>query len=278
MKPNKRKYKIVLLADLNKSSSNTLKSTVGLAKMIQGEIDVFHVKKPADIVNRDNQLSAMRTINDKHNKVDKELQGLTTPISKEFGMNINYSFAFGNVKNEISAYIEKSRPDIIVLGKRKSKPFNLIGDGITEFVLNLHDGVVMIASDKGRLVPNKEIAFGTLNSSEPTFNLEFAEELLVNAKKPLKSFKIIKNTTSAKQLSKSTDKGTIEYVFEHNDSTVKNLANYLSKNNINVLSIDRTQKGPDQIANSMMPDINSMIGKLDVTLLVSGKQKHKTTY
>ncbi|WP_273568437.1 universal stress protein [Maribacter halichondriae] len=278
MKSSKRKYKIVVLTDLGKSSYKTLKSTVGLAKIIHGDIEVFYVKKPSDIVESDNQLSAMRTINDKHTKVDRQMKSLTGPISKEFGIDINYSFVFGNVKNEISDYIEKSRPDIVVLGKRKSKPFKLIGDSITEFILNVHDGVLMIASDKGCLVPNKEIAFGTLNSSEPSFNLEFAEELMEHTQKPLKSFKIIKNSASAKQLSKSTDKGTIEYVFEHNDSTVKNLSNYLSKNNINVLSIDRTKKDPDQIQNSMMPDITSMIGKLDVTLLVSGKQKYKTTY
>lgn len=273
----KNSRKITVLLDLNNSKDTTLKSAVSLAKIIHGEVSVFHVKKPTDIVERDNQLSAMRTINDKHTKIDKELKSITSPISKEFGIDINYSFAFGNTKNEISAYIEKSRPDIIVLGKRKSKPFNLIGDSITEFVLNVHNGVVMIASDKGYLVPNKEIALGTLNSSEPAFNLEFAEDLMKHTQKPLKSFRIIKNSASAKQLSKSTDKGTVEYVFEHNDGTVKNLSNYLSKNNIKVLSIDRTQKDPDQIQNSMMPDINSMIGKLDVTLLVSGKQKSITT-
>jgi len=277
MKPNKREYKIVVLADLKKSSSTTLRSTVGLAKMIHGKIEVFHAKKPSDIVDRDNQLSAMRTINDKHTKVAKEMQNLTEPISKEFGMDIKHSFAFGNVKNEISAYIEKSRPDIIVLGKRKSKSFNLIGDSLTEFVLNVHNGVVMIASDKGCLVPNKEIALGTLNSSNPSFNLEFAEDLMEHTQKPLKSFRIIENSESAKRLSKSTDERTIEYVFEHNDGTIQNLSNYLSKNNIDILSIDRTQKDPDQIQSSIMPDIGSMIGKLDVTLLVSGKQKYKTT-
>ncbi len=273
MSPNKRKYKIVVLSDLNKSSSTTLRSTIGLAKIIHGEIEVFHVKKPSDIVESDNQLSAMRTINSKHTKVDKELQGLTTPISKEFGMDIKYSFAFGNVKNEISAYIEKNRPDIVVLGKRKSKPLNLMGDSITEFVLNVYHGAIMIASDKGRLVPNKEIALGTLNSSETSFNLEFAEDLLEHTQKPLKSFSIVKKSRSTPQVSKSTDHRTIEYVFEHNDGAIKNLSNYLLKNNINVLSIDRTQKDQNHTQHFMMPDINSIIGKLDVTLLVSGKQK-----
>ncbi len=274
MKSIKRKYRILVLSDLGKSASTTLRSTVGLAKMINGDITVFHVKKPSEIVNRENQLSAMRTINDKHTEVDREIKDLTKPLSDELGMKIKYSFAFGNVKNELSAFFEKSRPDIIVLGKRKSKPFKLLGDSITEFVLNHFDGVVMIASDKDCLVENKEITLSTLNSSEPTFNLAFADELMKHSLKPLKSFKIVKNSRLEKNLSKTTDTETIEYIFEQNDSAIKKISNYLSKNSINVLSIDRTQKEKNRADDLTETDISSVIGKIDVTFLVSGKQKY----
>jgi hypothetical protein len=277
MRPDKSKYRILVLSDLNKSARTMLKSTVGLAKMIHGEIDVFHVKKPSDIVSSENQLSAMRTINRKHTEVDREMQDLTKSITEELDMNLKYSFAFGNVKNEIDTYILKSRPDIIVLGKRKPKPFNLQGDGITEFVLNRHNGAIMISADKDCIVPGEEITFSTLNSSGQSFNLEFAEDLMKHIQKPLKSFRILKNSSSAPKKFAPSDRKTIEYVFESNDGAIKNISNYLSKTSINILSIDRTQKNQDSTENLTETDINSVIGKLDVTFLLSGRQKYDAT-
>ncbi|MBT8184887.1 MAG: universal stress protein [Eudoraea sp.] len=271
MRTNKKRYRIVVLTDLHKSSGTILKSSVGLAKMINGEIEVFHVKKPSEIVDSENQLSAMRVLNSKHVSIDKKIQNTITPISREFGMKIPYSFAFGNVKNEISAFIKKRQPDIIVLGKRRSNPFNLIGDSITEFVLNTYNGVVLIAADKDAILPGKEISLGTLNSSKAFLNLDFADDLMKYMQKPLKSFKVIKNTAAVKEVSKAVDEGTIEYVFENNDGTIKNLSKYMSKNNINLLSIDRGQKDRAIEQKLLIPDINSVVGKLNVNLLISAK-------
>lgn len=271
MKTNKKRYKIVVLSDLNKSSSTILKSSVGLAQMIDGDIEVFHVKKPTDVVDIENQLSAMRTIHSKQRTTDKEIQNLIRPIAEEYGMNIPYSFTFGNVKNEIDDFIKESQPDIIVLGKRKFRPFKIIGDGITEFVLNTYNGVVLINTDKNVIAPNKEIALGSLNSPKPFLHLEFAEDLIKHSQLPMKSFKIIKKSSEAKRASETRDNGTIDYVFEHNDSSIKNLSNYLLKNNISILSIDRDERVSDNGQKLIMPDINSVIGKLNTNLLISGK-------
>ncbi|MGB5645522.1 MAG: universal stress protein [Muriicola sp.] len=271
MKPNRNTYRLLVLSDLHKSSGMMLKSAAGLARIIKAEIEVFHVTKPSDIVASENQLSAMRTINSKHTTVDKKIKNLITPIVKDFGMNIPYSFAFGNVKNEIGTYIKKQRPDIIVLGKRKSKPFNLIGDRITEFVLNVHDGPVLITSDRDILSPNNDISLGFLNSSKPFLNLAFAEDLMNHIQKPQISIKIIKNSTSEKEVSKSMDDETIEYVFEQNDDTIRNLDKYLSKNNISLLFIDREQKDSDNTNKLISLDINTVIGKFNTPLFISGK-------
>ena len=74
MKNNK--YKILVLSDLKKSTSATLKTAVSLAKMIDGEIEFFHVKKPIDIVEKENQLSAIRTINENHTLIRKKIEKL----------------------------------------------------------------------------------------------------------------------------------------------------------------------------------------------------------
>lgn len=251
----KNNYKILVLSDLKGDTESTLKSTISLAKMIDGDINFFHVKSATDIVEKENQLSAIRSINSEFKTINKKIQNLITPISKEYGVNINSKFSFGNVKSEIEKHMKELQPDIIVLSKKNSNPFNFIGDHVTEFVLKTHSGAIMIASDKNGLEPNKEIALGILNDLKLSSNLEFADDLIGNSQKPLKSFNIVDNSTIKKESQTSSDGKTVAYVFEKNDNSIKNVSNYVSKNNINLLCINRKY--------------NDAINKLEVSLLVS---------
>jgi len=251
----KNNYKILMLSDLNGDTASILKSTISLAKMIDGDVNFFHVKSAADIVEKDNQLSAMRVINKEYTAINKQIQNLINPMSKEYDASIHFTFSFGNIKDEIDKHIQEVQPDIIVLGKKKSNPFNFIGDHITEFVLKAHSGVIMIASDKNGLEPNQEIALGILNGLEPSSNLEFADDLIRNSQKPLKSFNVVNTSKTKKEPQTSSDGKIVTYVFEKNDNSIKNVSNYVSKNNINLLCINRKY--------------NDAINKLEVSLLVS---------
>jgi nucleotide-binding universal stress UspA family protein len=268
-----KKYKILVLSDLKKSATNTLKSTVSLAKIIDADITFFHVKKPIDILKTDNQLSAMRTINQENSATDKKIQKLIAPIKEAYDVNINYSFAFGNVKNEIERSIKAHQPDIIVLGKRKSK--SIIGDKVTQFVLKKHPGVIMIAANKNTLDPNKKLALGVFNGTDETINLEFAEDLIAHTKKPLKSFKIAEKTSSSKEVKDFVELKADTYVFEQNNNAINNISNYLLKNDINLLYIDREKCLASNKAKSKTADINNAIKKFDVSLLLIGEQKQR---
>jgi hypothetical protein len=48
----KIKYKILVLSDLKASASLTIKNTVEFAKMLDGDVELFHVKSAAEIVER----------------------------------------------------------------------------------------------------------------------------------------------------------------------------------------------------------------------------------
>lgn len=265
-----KKYKIIVLSNLDGSTQNLLKSAVSLAKMINGEIEMFSVTKPTEIIDRENQLSAIRTINNQHTSTGKKMKNLITPIIKDYGINIKYMFEFGNVKNEIKNFIEERQPDIIVLGKRKSALVQLIGDNITQYVFNTYKGAIMIAPDKNILEPNKEIFLGLLNNLEPLVNLKFAEDLMAHTKSSLKSFKIVRKLGASEEIAKpvNTTNKTVEYVFEHSDSSIKNLSNYLTKSNINLLYLNRMKKQVDKV---MVSDIKSLVNNLNVTLLVTAE-------
>ncbi|RKN83009.1 universal stress protein [Ulvibacterium marinum] len=267
----KKQYKIVVLSDLTKSSATILKSAVSIAKMINGRIEVFSVKKPTDIVKMDNQLSAMRTINSEHKTINRKMRNLSDSLSEAYDIRITYSFEFGNVKNEIEEYLTDQKPDLVILGKRKSKTFGLMGDGVTDFILNRHSGAIMIVPHTKPLEPNKEVTLGMLNNPDPSNNLEFAEDLIHYAHKPLKSFKIVKNTSSPPKQPLSKDQKTIEYVFEYSDNIIKNFSTYLSKNNINLLCMDRLTKHSSTKSHLTTSDVKEVMGNLNVSLLISGK-------
>ncbi len=259
----KNTYKILVLSDLKKTTESTLKSTVGLAKMIGGEIDFFHVKKPTDVVLMDNQLSAIRNIKEEHYVISKKIQQLITPISEEYGLPIHFNFSIGNVKNEISDYIKETKPDIIVLGKRKPKRLKFIGDSITHYILTSFEGVVFIAAQANAIEPDKKLSIGLFNDAEHSFNLDFAPALLANAEAPLKSFNIAEKKETELNSTSSTV-ATQAYTFEQGDNAVKNLSKYLKMHNINVLCINR--KNGVSLANS---NINEAMDTLNVSLIVN---------
>lgn len=270
------KYKLLVLSDLKSSMISTLKSAISLAKMINGEIAFFHVKNPSELINQESQLSAIRSINHEHTKTDNKIRDITKSFSEDYDINITYSFTFGNVKNEIGEYIKEHRPDIIVLGKKKSKSLNLIGDNIAHFVLREHDGVIMMVDNKNALEPDKELSLGVLNGMERAFNMEFADDLIAHNRKPLKSFKIVKNSNVIKATNTTTDKKVIEYVFEQGANSINNLSNYLSKNNINLLCLDRMKNDTNKVEENttITSEIKEIINNLNVSLLITRKPNH----
>jgi len=264
MKNNK--YKILVLSDLKKTADTTLKSSVSLAKMIDAEIALFHVKKHIDIVDRDNQFTAIRTLNEEHNNTKKTIDALVNDFSNEYDIKITGNYAFGKVKEEIRNQIKISKPDIIVLGQRDSNPLQLIGDSITRFILKEFKGVIMISANENALVPNEKMSIGVLNDSNKIFDTEFSKDLITHTKTPLKSFKISNSQKEATNVSVENSENTIEYVFEQNADVMTTISSYLIKNNINLLCVDRNagnKKGTKETS------LKEVVNTLNVSLLVS---------
>ncbi|MCB0471733.1 MAG: universal stress protein, partial [Flavobacteriaceae bacterium] len=94
-------YKIAVFSDLNNGADTALKSAIGLSKMINASIDFFYVKEASRIVASENQLSAMRSINEEYTLTKKQIEDLVNPIFNKYNVPVAYSFSFGNVKNEI---------------------------------------------------------------------------------------------------------------------------------------------------------------------------------
>ena len=248
----------------------TLKSAAILAQIMDAAIDFFSVMKPTDIVDKESQLSAIRTINKEQAHFNKKLKSVLDPYASEFGIDIQKKFTFGNVKNEIEDRIRQTKPDAIVIGKRKTNTFRFTGDKVADFVLNKYSGPVLIASGTNILEPKGNLSIGVLKSKESLSSESVLHELLERSTQPVKAFKIIEKGEGTKNNNVVSEDGIEEFVFEKNDNVVKNLSNYLIKSNVNLLCIERD--GENAKKNKERPwSIKDIIHNINVPMLFTNE-------
>jgi nucleotide-binding universal stress UspA family protein len=241
------KNKILVLSDINSSTTGILTNALNLAKIVSGEITLFCVKKPTDIVENDSQLSAMRIINKKFLETENQIKSVISVLSNEEKIRISHKISFGNLKDEINKQIKATKPDIIVLGKQKSKIFSFLGDNIIDFILKEFAGTIMITSDKITLKANSELSLGLLNENKNLPKNPFKKTLVSFALKPLKSFQIHNNTQLKNEV--ANPEKIIEYIFEEGDNALRNIDNYLVKNKIQLLFVPRKKNKIGNLAN-----------------------------
>lgn len=271
MEITKNKHKIALFTDLQGDISSLLKSAVSLAQMINGEIEVFNVTKPTAIIGKENQLSAMRSISHEYVLTEKRMKDLISPITTNFKVPIKYSSTFGNIRNEIDRFLKENNPDILVLGRNKSKHFNTADDRIINFVLNVFKGTVLIVSHDKGLEPGKKIGIGSLNCSESAFNMSFTEDLFFHANNTIKAFNIVETSNTLPQTSGFLGRKTINYVFDNNENTVNNLPLYLTRSNIDLLFLEGRKKVKEDL--SRLLNTYEIVRKSNINLLITG-EKH----
>ncbi len=265
----RNKQQIAVITDLEGDISYLLKSAVSFAKMINGEIQVLSVKKPTQVIGKGNQLSAMRSINQNYILTDKQIKNIVQPIMEKYSVPINYSSTFGNIKSEIERYLTANKPDILVLGRRKSKPFNTTDDRIINFVLSIFEGTILIVSPNKGLEPGKKIGIGSLNCSEAAFASSFTKDLFFNTNSSLKSFNLLETSTVKQTTGNILGRKTINYVFDHSENTVKNLPNYLLQSKVDLLFMERNKREKLSLSKSISP--YDIVKKSDINLLIIGK-------
>jgi len=278
----KMKHRLLVLMDFSQASYTALRNAVSLSKLIDGSIEVFQVKAPTDIVKHENQLTAMRAIDEEHSATKKKLQSLVNLVSEEENIPIIYDFTFGNVKNEIREHIEKTNPDIVVIGRRNQKLVNFLGDGVTRFLLKNYSGALLIAGEDLKFKSPNEISLGFFSDSLENSAFEISKILSNQTKKPIRLFGVHKtsgNNVTKEVLAKlnttDSDHKTIVYEFEEGDNVIDRLSTYVSKNKIELLFMGRgKKKGSVEQPTTSNIKLNKTIQKLSVPILILGTQEH----
>lgn len=271
----KSKHTLLVLMDKSKASYTALTNAVNLAKLIDASIDILQVRSPTSVVRYENQIASMRAIDEDRTKQKKELKDIVRLISEEENLPIISNFTFGNIKNEIKNHIEKTKPDIIVLGKRKRKVVNFLGDGITADLLKTHNGGILISGNKEAFTSYNTKSIGFLNNSSDIEKIAIANDLKKLNNKPLKIFKMsqdgvlkTKKIGVEKMNNQEVDKNNIVYEFDSKSDTANAMTNFIMKNNLALLFVNNKETNDRSLLSRLNNTLTKTIEKTNIPILI----------
>lgn len=265
---NTPKYKLLVFTNLSETCNIALENAVNLAKIINGSIDVFHVLKPSNVAEYENQFSAMRHIDEERMNKKIELKTLVRNISKKAGIKINASSVLGNFKDEAKEQIEKINPDIVVLGKRTPKLFGFLGDDFTKFILNTFNGSVLISGKEKIMNTAEAMSLGMFNTTADELAVEITTDLRKHTKNPIKQFFLRTETNEQLETAAPKNKNIITFEFDSSTNTIDNIATYVAKNNIGLLCMKSTTKQSTGLFQSFTSTIKQAIQKINAPILI----------
>ncbi|NAY90938.1 universal stress protein [Muricauda sp. JGD-17] len=265
-KTTKNKYRISVLLDLTKASETILTNAVQLAKAIDGSVAVFHVKPALSLVDRESQLSAIRNIRDQEKNTLNTLQQLVNTVGEQENITIPFTMASGNVKNRIQTYIAEEKPDILVLGKPRSRT-NLLGASITDFVVDKINTHVLIMVEDHKLDTFKGLSLGIFGNTLPKNGQDIISDLKQDNDKPIRVFQIKSQQSSHTESETAAQHKTIDYVFTEGANALDSLVKYVHRTNTELLCIPKGNKKTFAFKSNPSKEV---LRKSDVPILIMG--------
>ncbi len=258
IKTHNLKYRLLVLMDMSKASENALKNAVQLAKVINGSVEVLHVKSPTDVVKHENQFSAIRAIHEDYNKTKSRLRRIVKKLEKNNDISIMYKVAYGNIKNGIKEYIDERQPEIVLLGKHKDRLANFLSRGITNFVLKQCSNILIVGEDQ-KFHSYNDIFLGVYGEMLEQEGIEIISDLKRKNTNPVRIFNI-QNQKNLRQSNTTldSDRKKVSYVFSEGTNALNGLASYVMMTNTQLLCVPKK---------SNINSLQQMIQKLDIPLL-----------
>jgi len=158
-----RREKFLVLIDFSEDSYKALDDLIKLVKEIGGSIEVFSILSPLGIMDKENQITALRTMDMEEKRVERKLNSIVEMIELE-GIKANSSYSIGNVKSELKLKLIKSQPDVMVLAKKGN-----FANGVLHFLINEYKNAVLILGNAQKFFRGNSIAIGY---EDKTFNFQ----------------------------------------------------------------------------------------------------------
>lgn len=138
--------RILVLATPENRSGHLVKAAEMLASRFGATVQILHVKAPASAIQQDNQFSAKKELYEDSRQTRKKLQDIA---GSEYSKSVD--LRYGNVKGTVMEAMAESAPQLVIMGKRVRKVAGILGDRLTEAVLDSAPGSVLILDDTAGL-------------------------------------------------------------------------------------------------------------------------------
>jgi nucleotide-binding universal stress UspA family protein len=251
-----QKPTILVLLDLKENSELLLEAGASLAKAVNGRLQALHIRTPLEAIEQENQLSAKKEFYQHYQSTKEQLEPMIERVSSQVELSIDYSLIYGNVSNQIKGVIEQKQPDFTVLGKRKSKLGGLLGDRITNTVLNIAKNTIYIVNPSEVLKNFEGITVGVLNDSRELSGM-FSKSIVKKEGNKVNYFTIGKGDEEESALKKSEG---VFYVFPETSGAVNNMASYITKTNSQIFCIPKTAlREKESFAKKLIPKLTTNV-------------------
>jgi len=113
-------FNFLLVFDFSIESYKALDYLIKLAKVIGGNIELYSITEPKEVVKSENPIVALRAIAENNRWKKKKLQSITEIIQSE-GISGGYSISTGLLKEELSSKLNTVISSIPVIAHSKSR-------------------------------------------------------------------------------------------------------------------------------------------------------------
>ncbi|MFD0862056.1 universal stress protein [Sungkyunkwania multivorans] len=270
MNAQKNAYRLLVLTDLSEASERALRNAAQLAKVINGSVEALHVISIALVVDQENQVMAMRKLHKKYRKTKAMVREMVEKIAKTEDVSISTKIDYGNVKDIMLDYIKTAEPDIVVLGRRKSKVVDFIGDGITSYIIDNCQSNILISGDTQQFHSFSELSLGVYGKEIAAEGFEIIDHLHQKTNQPMRFFSIGEKEEATKGTEQESNNAQdrVSYVFVKGANALEGLANYVKHSDTRLFCIPRLSKSKSIWRKKEAVNVNTMVRLLDIPVLI----------
>jgi hypothetical protein len=231
----------LILLNFTETSYKALDYLIKWVKIINGKIEIYSIIDPVGIADSENQITALRSIQEEKKRVERKLSSIVEMIELE-GIKASSSYSIGNLKSELSLKLTQSKPDVVVVGKGKG-----FTNSILNYLINDYKESVLILGSESNFLKGTEITIGYNSDTFDKHNFQLVSKFSQASEIPLTLLKITNSLEKEEPIKMSnippvTDQSDLYFRFEYKNSS--NVAGALlenvSKGNVELLCVGRS--------------------------------------
>lgn len=251
---------ILVLTDFSEASIIALRNAAKLVKLTNGNIHAYYVETVKPFAQEQNPLTLNGNLRDNHKKILAKAKRIIAAIEEEEGVAFSFTMDLGNIKNCILDQVKETQPDLIILGKRKSKFLDFIGDKVTQFVIDNCDTSVLICSSNRELHSFSDLSVGFYGETIEKSDFQIIDHL----KQSTRSVRYfgVRSKMASLENNNASPKNANSYIFPQGGiKGIEALTSYVVRTDTQLFCIPNN-------TNLQSPPIKEMVRRLDIPILL----------